>query len=62
MVYDREIVTNCRGRKQILSRDYPGMEALEKGEELGRFEFGSTVILLLKRIASIGSAVSLREP
>ncbi|EGK12064.1 archaetidylserine decarboxylase [Kroppenstedtia eburnea] len=69
VVYDREIVTNCRGRKQILSRDYPGMEALEKGEELGRFEFGSTVILLFEadRIdwvggLSPGTMIRMGEP
>ncbi|GGA38233.1 phosphatidylserine decarboxylase proenzyme [Kroppenstedtia guangzhouensis] len=56
VVYDREIMTNCRGRKQIFSRNYPCMEVLEKGEELGRFEFGSTVILLFEanRIDWIG--------
>lgn len=48
VVYDQDIVTNCRGRRRILSRDYPGTEALDKGEELGRFEFGSTVILLFE--------------
>lgn len=48
VVYDQEIVTNCRGRKRIFDRSYPETEELMKGEELGRFEFGSTVILLFE--------------
>jgi phosphatidylserine decarboxylase len=37
--------TNLRGARE-LRRDYPGGVALAKAEEWGRFEFGSTLVLL----------------
>jgi len=37
--------TNRRGAREI-RRSYPGGVALAKGEEWGRFEFGSTLVLL----------------
>lgn len=48
VVYDKEIYTNRRGKKVIENRTYVDLDEMEKGEELGRFEFGSTVILLFE--------------
>ncbi|WP_124727978.1 archaetidylserine decarboxylase [Staphylospora marina] len=46
--YDEEIVTNPRPEKPYCRKVYHGNVALDKGGELGRFEFGSTVILLFE--------------
>ncbi|OYD08889.1 archaetidylserine decarboxylase [Paludifilum halophilum] len=46
--YDPEVTTNRRRGKQVEKRAYPSKKVLEKGAELGRFEFGSTVILLFQ--------------
>ncbi|PTX58271.1 phosphatidylserine decarboxylase [Melghirimyces profundicolus] len=48
VVYDPEITTNHPGKRRMVTRIYPESNELEKGQELGRFEFGSTVILLLE--------------
>ncbi|PTM59697.1 archaetidylserine decarboxylase [Desmospora activa] len=45
VTYDAEIGTNRSGQKRMLRREYK-VPPKEKGEEIGRFEFGSTVILL----------------
>lgn len=47
VVYDQEIVTNSR-KAQYIHKVYPEAYSLTKGAELGRFEFGSTVILLFE--------------
>lgn len=69
VVYDPEVVTNRLGRKRIFNRSYPETEEMMKGEELGRFEFGSTVILLFEagRVdwigdLSPGKAVQMGQP
>lgn len=46
VAYDSEITTNRRTRKKLTHKEYHPAYPLEKGDELGRFEFGSTVILL----------------
>lgn len=48
VTYDPEIVTNRPRQKQLKKKSYDPEPELEKGEELGRFEFGSTVILLFE--------------
>lgn len=46
--YDRAVpVTNLRGARPQ-GRDYPEPIAVEKGQEMGAFEMGSTVILLFE--------------
>jgi phosphatidylserine decarboxylase len=46
--YDRQVpVTNLRGARPQ-GTDYPAPIAVEKGQELGAFEMGSTVILLFE--------------
>ncbi|MDR6225245.1 archaetidylserine decarboxylase [Desmospora profundinema] len=46
--YDPDILTNRRGKKSPVRREYREIAVWEKGEEMGRFEFGSTVILLFQ--------------
>lgn len=60
-----ELTTNVKNAWSV-KRSYAGKEpALEKGEEWGRFEFGSTIVLLLPKglvdldIAPNGTAVRL---
>jgi phosphatidylserine decarboxylase len=45
--FDEEISTNRKSRLKK-EKKYHGSVVLKKGEELGRFEFGSTVILLFE--------------
>jgi len=45
VTYD-DLTTNLRGAAQI-EREYPNGPRLARGEELGRFEFGSTVVVVL---------------
>lgn len=45
VTYDADIGTNRLGQRSMLRREYKETRR-EKGEEIGRFEFGSTVILL----------------
>jgi phosphatidylserine decarboxylase len=40
-------LTNCAGARAV-ARDYPAPLPVEKGQELGAFELGSTVILLFE--------------
>ncbi|QKG85116.1 phosphatidylserine decarboxylase [Kroppenstedtia pulmonis] len=47
--YDQDICTNLPRRKCVETRTYSSKEFWEKGAELGRFEFGSTVILLFQK-------------
>lgn len=47
VTYDSNICTN-RVRPSLEHREYQEVPELNKGEELGRFEFGSTVILLFE--------------
>lgn len=47
VVYDPEMITN-NGRHELLHKSYPQKHLLDKGDELGRFEFGSTIILLFE--------------
>jgi phosphatidylserine decarboxylase len=44
--FDPEISTNDLQTKKIVIRDYAQAVAIEKGEELGTFHMGSTVVLL----------------
>lgn len=48
VTYDSEISTNQRTEKKLDHKHYHPAHQLKKGEELGRFEFGSTVILLFQ--------------
>lgn len=47
VVYDEQAGTNIRGGR-LESRELPNGPVMEKGEEMGRFEFGSTIILLFE--------------
>ncbi|MFC4076891.1 archaetidylserine decarboxylase [Salinithrix halophila] len=69
VTYDPGIGTNRPRKKQVVKRDYPNEKTLGKGEEMGRFEFGSTVILLFEsnRIEWVdhlnaGTTVRMGEP
>jgi len=46
--YDDQVRTNRPGRRRESTKTYKHPVTLEKGEELGRFEFGSTVILVFE--------------
>ncbi|SDW67641.1 phosphatidylserine decarboxylase [Marininema mesophilum] len=47
--YEPEVCTNHPKQKKIVRREYSTPAWLDKGEEMGRFEFGSTVILLFQK-------------
>ena len=47
VVYDQEIITN-RKKARYIHKAYEEAYPMPKGAELGRFEFGSTVILLFE--------------
>ncbi|MXQ54374.1 archaetidylserine decarboxylase [Shimazuella alba] len=49
--FDDQISTNTGGRHQQNKKVYVESIQMKKGEELGRFEFGSTVILLFEENA-----------
>ncbi|SEM72337.1 archaetidylserine decarboxylase [Lihuaxuella thermophila] len=49
VVFDENVATNPQVSKMLEHKQYKDAVVLEKGEELGRFEFGSTVILLFER-------------
>jgi len=44
-----EVQTNDPGGKMVYGESYDAPVAFERGEELGSFEFGSTVVLLFER-------------
>lgn len=46
VTFDKQLATNQWKRRQLEKKTYPQAIELQKGEELGRFEFGSTVILI----------------
>ncbi len=48
VTYDSDVVTNRRGAPSLEHKVYSAPHTLRKGEEVGRFEFGSTIILLLE--------------
>jgi phosphatidylserine decarboxylase len=48
VTFDPHVVTNQPRKKQMERKSYHPQPELEKGEEMGRFEFGSTVILLFE--------------
>jgi phosphatidylserine decarboxylase len=48
VTYDSDVVTNRRGAASLEHKVYSPPHTLKKGEEVGRFEFGSTIILLLE--------------
>ncbi|MCH5583618.1 archaetidylserine decarboxylase [Shimazuella sp. AN120528] len=48
VTYDQEIATNAGRKQQKNKKIYPKAIRMKKGEELGRFEFGSTVILIFE--------------
>ncbi len=65
VTFDDSISTNNRKYQVLKEKDYEGSVTLKKGEELGRFEFGSTVILLfepnqLEWIGDLTSGTSLQ--
>ena len=51
VVYDDDIITNTHNNKQR-SRFYQDTKYINKGAELGRFEMGSTIIMLLEKETS----------
>jgi phosphatidylserine decarboxylase len=51
VAFDDQISTNTGGRHQQNKKVYVESIQMKKGEELGRFEFGSTVILLFEENA-----------
>jgi phosphatidylserine decarboxylase len=48
VTFDQTISTNRQNSRLTEEKEYHGSVVIKKGEELGRFEFGSTVILLLE--------------
>jgi phosphatidylserine decarboxylase len=63
-----DITTNVRGG-QVVKESLKGKKGIQKGDEVGRFEFGSTVILLFERDKvsfrkdlSEGEAVKMGSP
>lgn len=48
VTFDEKIVTNPRRRQKVKHIHYAKPQRMRKGDELGRFEFGSTVILLFE--------------
>jgi len=46
VVYDPELRTNARSRPEVVRRRYEEPRAVERGDELGAFELGSTVVLV----------------
>lgn len=62
LAFDPDLTTNIKGSKGTI-RDYgPDAQILQKGEELGHFEFGSTVVLITKaklEVPRFGGAVRL---
>ncbi|MEI6806136.1 MAG: archaetidylserine decarboxylase [Myxococcaceae bacterium] len=52
LAFDPELTTNIKGSKNILK--YYETRIFQKGEELGYFEFGSTVVLLTKTKLQVG--------
>jgi phosphatidylserine decarboxylase len=46
VTFDEQLVTNQGKQRRLEKKTYPQAIQLRKGEELGRFEFGSTVILI----------------
>ncbi|SFS67028.1 archaetidylserine decarboxylase [Marininema halotolerans] len=48
VTYEPEVYTNHPKKKKVERRTYKKPVWIDKGEELGRFEFGSTVILLFQ--------------
>lgn len=48
VVYDNEICTNRKNNKKVIHKQYQPAFQFKKGTELGRFEFGSTIILLFE--------------
>jgi phosphatidylserine decarboxylase len=48
VTYDEAIATNPKPNQPFAHKTYPSPKLLPKGAELGRFEFGSTVILLFE--------------
>jgi phosphatidylserine decarboxylase len=62
LAFDPELTTNIRGSKSIVKHYGAGSRVLQKGEELGYFEFGSTVVLITKTrldVGLFGSSISL---
>lgn len=48
VVFDEKIMTNSRGRHLENHKKYNESYHFQKGDEVGRFEFGSTVIMLFE--------------
>ncbi|TCS94934.1 archaetidylserine decarboxylase [Hazenella coriacea] len=48
VVFDEKIITNPRNRQLENHKKYSESYHFQKGDEVGRFEFGSTVILLFE--------------
>lgn len=54
-----EFQTNIKDQKEILIKDFKGNLSVEKGQELGTFHMGSTVVLCLSK--NIGSETWLKK-
>jgi phosphatidylserine decarboxylase len=65
VTYDEQIVTNAGKKQQNNKKIYSKTIRIKKGEELGRFEFGSTVILIFEKnmigwLPDISKGISLK--
>jgi phosphatidylserine decarboxylase len=60
VAYDKEVATNC-GATEVVRKIYDRPIPVDRGDELGVFEMGSTVILVIERPVSL-NAMSAGDP
>ncbi|WP_028776507.1 archaetidylserine decarboxylase [Shimazuella kribbensis] len=65
VAFDDEIVTNVSKKQRLNKKTYHQPIKMAKGQELGRFEFGSTVILIfepdmIRWLPTISTGISLK--
>ncbi|MEI6789597.1 MAG: phosphatidylserine decarboxylase, partial [Myxococcaceae bacterium] len=64
LAFDSELTTNIKNSKSILKNYGSDSKLFQKGEELGYFEFGSTLVLITKsklEVGAFGSSIRLGE-
>lgn len=64
LAFDSELTTNIKNSKSILKNYGSDSKFFQKGEELGYFEFGSTLVLITKSklgVGAFGSSIRLGE-
>lgn len=61
VTFDEELTTNVSDG-QMLERDYAKGKKYKKGAQLGRFEFGSTIIVVLPHAAGHFNSLTLGAP